>query len=98
MLWSLTEPIAKVNTLDVHLAELLARTGGHQNIEQRILDIAMAPVLPLDLSKRGDVARAKCMSRCGPEYEEDQAREEHGAQLHSWSRHDEACSRSSEYR
>lgn len=68
------EPIAKVDTLDVHLGELLAVAGAaHQKGEQGVLDIAMTPVLALDLSGRGDVASAEGMAGARQEDEQHQA-------------------------
>lgn len=71
----LTEPIAKVHAFHVHLGEpgrelldilphkamclLLSGAGRHQQIEESILDISMAPVLTLNLRERSNVARAE---------------------------------------
>lgn len=74
-----TEPIAKVDALDVHLGELLvAGSAAHQQGEQSVFDVAMAPVLALDLGRRGDVAGAESMARAREEDKQHQAGEEKG--------------------
>lgn len=76
----IAEPIAKVDPLDVHLAELLARARGDEQRKQRIFNVSMAPILPLDLAQAGDVARAKRSGRTRPDYEQYEAGQPHVAE------------------
>lgn len=68
-----SEPVAKVHTLDVHLAKLLACAAADQQGKKRVFDIAMAPVLALNGAQAGDVARAESCRGVGPEHEQDEA-------------------------
>ncbi len=48
-----SQPVPKVDTFDVELAELLAASGtGHENVEQCVFNISMAPVLPFNFGNR----------------------------------------------
>lgn len=85
----LTEPISKVDTLDIHFAKLLASARRHQKVEKRVLNVSMAPVLPLNLRQRGDVACSEGMRRVGPEDEEDHAWQNERAKLEFRGRHRE---------
>jgi hypothetical protein len=67
------QPVAKVDALHVHLAELLARLAGDEQREQRVLNVAVAPVLALDGTHARNVS---CTERCRgarPEDEENEA-------------------------
>lgn len=45
----ISKPIPKVDTLHVKFGEFLpTRAAGHENVEQGVLDIAMAPILTLN--------------------------------------------------
>ena len=67
------QPVTKVDALDVHFAELLARPAANQQREQRVFDVAVAPVLALDRAQTRDVAGAEGGGGAGPEDEEDKA-------------------------
>lgn len=71
------EPIAKVNTLYIHFRKLLARTSGHEQSEQGVFNIPMAPVLTFDSSSLGDVSSSKGVCRaCVKEDDEKDRRED----------------------
>lgn len=73
----IAKPIAKVDALDVHLGELLSVAGtAHQEGKQSVFDVAMAPVLTLDLGRGGDVASSKGMRGARQKDEQQQAGEE----------------------
>jgi hypothetical protein len=67
------QPIAKVDALYVHLAELLSSPAGDQEREQRVLNVSMAPVLALDGTQARDVACSKSCSGAGPKDKQHQA-------------------------
>ena len=67
------QPVAKVNTLHVHLAELLAGPAADEQGEQCVLNVSMAPVLPLDSAQARDVASTKRRRGTSPEDEQDEA-------------------------
>lgn len=71
------KPIAKVDALDVHLGEFLAvASATHQEGEQSVFNVSMAPILALDLGRGGDVASSEGMRGAGQQDEQQQAREE----------------------
>lgn len=90
-------PVAKVDPLDVELGKLLARAGGDEQIEQRVLDVAcamcqlywteelpshtMTPVLSLDGTQACDVASSEGGCRAGPEDKQDKAGQPNVAEL-----------------
>jgi hypothetical protein len=45
-----TEPVAKVNSLDVELLKLLAAAGGYNQLQKSIFNVAVAIVDAIDLS------------------------------------------------
>ena len=67
------QPVAKVDTLDIHLAKLLARSGRDEQCQQCVLDISMTPVLPLDFTQARNVASTKSVGGAGPENEKEKA-------------------------
>jgi hypothetical protein len=69
----ITKPVAKVDTLDIKLGELLvaADDTGSQESKKGIFDIAMTPVLTLDLARTSNVTSAESVSRTGKENEGD---------------------------
>jgi len=77
------QPVAKVDALHVHLAELLASPAGNEKRKQCVLNVSMAPVLPFNRTEAGNVARAESCRGAGPEDEEDQAWQPERAELQS---------------
>jgi hypothetical protein len=82
-----TKPVAKVDALDVHLAELLACAGRHENIEQGVLDISMTPVLSFNLRHRGDIAGTERIRRTNAADQQNQAGQEERPQGEFGERH-----------
>jgi len=69
----ITKPVAKVDTLDIKLGELLVAaddTGGQESKES-VFDIAMTPVLALDLARTSNVTSAESVGRTSEENEGD---------------------------
>jgi hypothetical protein len=75
------QPVAKVDALHVHLAELLPSPAGNEQREQRVLDVSMAPVLALDSAQACNVTCTESGSGAGPEDDEDQAGQPKRAEL-----------------
>ena len=78
----ITKPIAKVNALDIELGELLvaADDASSQEGEESVLDIAMTPVLALDLARSSNVTSAESV---GGTSQENKGNEEDGEE-DSW--------------
>ena len=70
----ITKPVAKVDTLDIELGELLvtADNAGSQKSKEGVLDITMTPVLALDLARASNVAGAESVGGTSEENEGDQ--------------------------
>lgn len=75
------KPVAKVDALDIHLAELLASLAANEQGEQRVLDISMAPVLSLNGAQARNVAGTESCRGPGPKHDENEAWEPDGADL-----------------
>lgn len=75
-----TQPVAKVDALDVHFAELLARLAADEQREQRVLDVTVTPVLAFNGAQAGDVACSERRRGAGPEYKQHQAGQPHVAE------------------
>lgn len=65
------KPIAEIHALNVHLAELLPGMAAYEQGEQGVLDVSMAPILPLDAGSGCNVAGAKCVGWANPEDQQD---------------------------
>jgi hypothetical protein len=78
----ITKPVAKVDTLDIELGELLvaADDASGQEGEESVFDITMTPVLALDLARSSNVASAESVSGTS---EENEGNEEDGEE-DSW--------------
>jgi hypothetical protein len=78
----ITKPVAKIDTLDVELGELLvaADDAGSQESEESVFDIAMTPVLALDLARTSNVTSAESV---GGTSEENEGNKEDGEE-DSW--------------
>ena len=78
----ITKPVAKVDTLDIELGELLvaADDAGSQESEESVFDIAMTPVLALDLARTSNVTSAESV---GGTSEENEGNKEDGEE-DSW--------------
>jgi hypothetical protein len=70
----ITKPVAKVDTLDIELGELLVATDdtSSQESKERVFDIAMTPVLALDLARASNVTSAESVGRTSEENEGDE--------------------------
>lgn len=80
-----TKPVAKVDTLDVELGELLVAaddTSG-QKSEEGVFDIAMTPVLALDLARSSNVTSAESVGGTSEENEGDKDEGEEDGWLES---------------
>jgi len=86
----ITQPVAKVDTLDIEFAELLVTTDDarSQESEKRVLNIAVTPVLAFDLARGGDVASTECIGGAckKDEGDEEDGEEDGGFECHG--RHD----------
>lgn len=73
----ITEPVAKVDALDIKLGELLvaANNASSQESKKGVFDIAMTPVLTLDLARSSNVTSAESV---GGTSEENEGNEEDG--------------------
>lgn len=61
----ITKPIAEVDPFDIELAELLpACSAGHENVEESILNVAMAPVLTFNAGHGGYGLSAVALMVC----------------------------------
>ena len=69
----ITKPIAKVNALDIELGELLVATDdtSGQKSKEGVFDVAMTPVLALDLARSSNVTSAESVSGTSEENEGD---------------------------
>jgi hypothetical protein len=69
-----TKPVAKVDTLDIKLGELLvaADDASGQESKKSVFDIAMTPVLALDLARTSNVTSAKSVGGTSKENEGDE--------------------------
>jgi hypothetical protein len=69
----ITKPVAKVNTLDIKFGELLvaANDTSGQESKEGVLDIAMTPVLALDLARTSNVTGAESVGGTSKENEGD---------------------------
>jgi hypothetical protein len=77
----ITQPVAKIDPLHIHLAELLARPAGDEEGKQRVFNVTMAPVLALDGTQARNVSCTESCRRAGPEDEENEAWQPDGAEL-----------------
>jgi hypothetical protein len=75
------QPVAKVDALDVHLAELLASPAGDEQRQQRVFNVSVAPVLALDGTHARNVARTESSRGARPHDEQDQAWQPERAEL-----------------
>jgi hypothetical protein len=75
------QPVAKVDALDVHLAELLSSPAGDQERQQRIFNVSVAPILALDGTHARNVARTESSRGARPHDEQDQAWQPERAEL-----------------
>lgn len=67
-----SQPIPKVDPFHIELAKFLAAiSSGHHQGQQRVLDVAMAPVGALNFRRRGNVASAEGVGGASPEYQEE---------------------------
>jgi hypothetical protein len=86
----ITQPVAKVDTLDIEFAEFLVTSNdaSGQESEESVFDIAMTPVLAFDLARRGDVASTESLGRTSKvdEGDEEDGEEDGGFECHG--RHD----------
>jgi len=86
----ITKPVAKVDTLDIELRELLvtADDASSQESKESVFDISMTPVLTFDLARASNVTSAKSVGRTGEENEGDKEDGEEDGWLESHVRHD----------
>jgi hypothetical protein len=75
------QPVAKVDALYVHFAELLASPAGNEERKQCVFNVSMAPVLALDCTQAGNVTCTKSCGGAGPENKKDQAWQPDRAEL-----------------
>lgn len=61
----IAEPIAKVRSLDHHRSPFVAFDEGNRG--EKVLNVAMPPIVAFDLGERADVASAECCSWRGQE-------------------------------
>ena len=81
----ITKPVAKIDTLDIELGEFLVTaddTGGQESKES-VFNIAMAPVLTLDLTRTGNVTSSESVSRTSEENQGDKEEGEEDGWLES---------------
>ena len=61
----ITKPITEVDTFDIKLAELLpACSAGHENVEESIFNVAMAPILTFNAGYGGYGLSAMAVMVC----------------------------------
>jgi hypothetical protein len=72
----ITQPIPKVDALDIHLAEFLVGGARHEKGKERVLDVSVTPIYTFDSRCLCNIACAKGVARTGPEDEKDEAWEE----------------------
>ena len=86
----ITKPVAKIDTLDVELGELLvaADDAGGEEGEESVFDIAMTPVLALDLASTSNVTGTESVGRTGEENEGDKKDGEENGWFESHVGHD----------
>ena len=66
-------------SLDVKLAKLLASSSARQQQgEERIVNVAMAPILTFDLRRGGDITSAEGLGRVGKEEDTDETKQGDG--------------------